>query len=223
LWYNKAREVVTLYTLFIDTHDKKVLMILYRDGKIINKEYLETKNKHSEVAMPTIEKVLKDANVDVSDLGGIIVVNGPGSFTGERIAVTIAKTISYALSIPVRTIDALTILALGVDTDKKIVALEDRNGAFVGMFDSVYNTVEPLQYMNKSTYIEFKNNNEVNILVDVDYEKVYELSKLNRDVTNSIDDSGSVKSKKILRDLQEEIINYQKSGEKMSRYELEHL
>jgi tRNA threonylcarbamoyl adenosine modification protein YeaZ len=166
--------VITLYTLFIDTHDKNVLIILYKDGKIINKENLETKNKHSEVAMPTIEKVLKDANVDVSDLGGIIVVNGPGSFTGERIAVTIAKTVSYALSIPVRTIDALTILALGVDTDKKIVALEDRNGAFVGIFDSVYNTVEPLQYMNKSTYIEFKNNNEVNILVDVDYEKVYE-------------------------------------------------
>lgn len=169
-----AREVVTLYTLFIDTHDKNVLIILYKDGKIINKENLETKNKHSEVTMPTIDKVLKDSKVDVSELGSIIVVNGPGSFTGERIAVTIAKTIAYALSIPVRTIDALTILALGVYADKKIVALEDRNGAFVGIFDSSYNTLEPLQYMNKSTYSEFKENNDVNTLVDVDYEKVYE-------------------------------------------------
>ena len=101
-----AREVVTLYTLFIDTHDKNVLIILYKDGKIINKENLETKNKHSEVTMPTIDKVLKTSEVDVSQLGNIIVVNGPGSFTGERIAVTIAKTIAYALSIPVRTIDA---------------------------------------------------------------------------------------------------------------------
>jgi tRNA threonylcarbamoyl adenosine modification protein YeaZ len=169
-----AREVVTLYTLFIDTHDKNVLIILYKDGKIIIKENLETKNKHSEVAMPTIAKVLEDAEIDVSELNNIIVVNGPGSFTGERIAVTIAKTIAYGLSIPIRTIDALTILALGVDSDKKIVALEDRNGAFVGMFDSSYNTLEPLQYMNKSIYTEFKNNNEVNTLVDVDYEKVYE-------------------------------------------------
>ncbi len=169
-----AREVVTLYTLFIDTHDKNVLIILYKDGKIIGKENLETKNKHSEVTMPTIDQVLKDCNVDVSELGSIVVVNGPGSFTGERIAVTIAKTIAYALSIPVRTIDALTILALGVDSDKKVVALEDRNGAFVGIFDSSYNTLEPLQYMNKSTYTEFKESNEVNTLVDVDYEKVYE-------------------------------------------------
>ena len=169
-----AREVVTLYTLFIDTHDKNVLIILYKDGKIINKENLETKNKHSEVTMPTIDKVLKSSNVDVSELGSIVVVNGPGSFTGERIAVTIAKTIAYALSIPVRTIDALTILALGVESDKKVVALEDRNGAFVGIFDSSYIPLEPLQYMNKSAYVEFKENNDVNTLVNVDYEKVYE-------------------------------------------------
>jgi len=166
--------VVTLYTLFIDTHDKNVLMILYKDGKIINKENLETKNKHSEVAMPTIDKLLKDVNVDVSELGNVIVVNGPGSFTGVRIAVTIAKTIAYALPIPIRVIDALTILATGVDTLKKVVAIEDRNGAFVGTFDSNYNTLEPLQYMNKSMYTEFKENNDVNTLVDVDYEKVYE-------------------------------------------------
>ena len=169
-----AREVVTLYTLFIDTHDKNVLIILYKDGKIINKENLETKNKHSEVAMPTIDKVLKDVNVDVSELKSIIVVNGPGSFTGERIAVTIAKTIAYALSIPVRTIDALTVLALGVDADRKVVALEDRNGAFVGIFDSSYNPIEPLQYLNKSSYTQFKLDNDVKTCVDVDYEKVYE-------------------------------------------------
>ena len=156
-----------MYTLFIDTHDKNVLIILYKDGKIIIKENLETKNKHSEVAMPTIAKVLEDAEIDVSELNNIVVVK-------LNINTTNAKTIAYGLSIPIRTIDALTILALGVDSDKKIVALEDRNGAFVGMFDSSYNTLEPLQYMNKSTYTEFKNNNEVNTLVDVDYERVYE-------------------------------------------------
>ena len=106
-----------MYTLFIDTHDKNVLVILFKDGMILTKENLETKNKHSEVTMPTIDKVLKDSNVDVSELNNIIVVNGPGSFTGERIAVTIAKTIAYALSIPIRTIDALTIMAIGVDSD----------------------------------------------------------------------------------------------------------
>lgn len=169
-----AREVVTLYTLFIDTHDKKVLIILFKDGKIIIKEDLETKNKHSEVAMPTIDKVLKDSNVDIRDVSNIIVVNGPGSFTGERIAVTIAKTFAYSLKIPVRVIDALTILALNVDSELKVVALEDRNGAFVGTFDKECNVLDSLQYMSKSNYLEFKENNDVITDVEIDYEKVYE-------------------------------------------------
>lgn len=172
-----AREVITLYTLFIDTHDKNVLIILFKDGKIFKSENLLTTNKHSEVAMPTIDKVLSDSNIDINDISNIIVVNGPGSFTGERIAVTIAKTFAYSLNIPIRVIDALTILALGVDDSlEKIVALEDRNGAFVGKFDSNYKIIGSLQYMNKSTYSDFKDNNKVNVDIDVDYEKVYEFA-----------------------------------------------
>ena len=169
-----AREVVTVYTLVIDTHDKNVLIILFKDGKIISTENLETKNKHSEVALPTIASILDNSNVDVSELNNIIVVNGPGSFTGVRIAVTIAKTIAYALSIPIRTIDALTILALGLEEDRKVVSLEDRNGAFVGVFDTNYNVIEPLQYMNKTVYNEFKLSNNVNTNVDINYENVYQ-------------------------------------------------
>ena len=70
-----AREVVTLYTLFIDTHNKNVLIILFKDGKVLSCEDLVTTNKHSEVAMPTIDKLLKDVNVDVSELGKIKMCN----------------------------------------------------------------------------------------------------------------------------------------------------
>lgn len=167
-----AREVVTLYTLFIDTHSKNVLIILFKDGKIVTCEYLETKNKHSEVAMPTIDKVLKESNVDVSELSEIVVVNGPGSFTGERIAVTIGKTIAYCLNIPIKVIDALTIIAINVDADKKIVALEDRTGAFVGTFDKDNKVIEDLQYMNNSIYKDYKSSNNIITDIDIDYEKV---------------------------------------------------
>lgn len=168
-----AREVVTLYTLFIDTHNKNVLIILFKDGKILQKEDLVTSNKHSEVTMPTIEKILLENTVDITDISNIMVVNGPGSFTGERIAVTIAKTFAYSLNVPVRTIDALTILALNVSANEKIVALEDRNGAFVGRFDKDCNVLDTFEYMNKSLYTEFKENNVVYTDVLIDYEKVY--------------------------------------------------
>ena len=169
-----AREVVTLYTLFIDTHNKNVLIILFKDGKIIASEDLVTTNKHSEVAMPTIEKVLMSSNLDVNDLNNIIVVNGPGSFTGERIAVTIGKTIAYCLNIPIRVIDALTINAINIDAKEKITALEDRTGAYVGRFNDKNEPLEQFQYLSKTTYNEFKENNNVIVDVNIDYENVYE-------------------------------------------------
>lgn len=163
-----------MYTLFIDTHDKNVLIILYKDGKIVMKEDIVSANRHSEITMPVLDKVLTSSNVTINDLNNVIVVNGPGSFTGERIAVTIGKTIAYCLSLPIRVIDSLTILALNVESDKKIVALEDRNGAYVGEFDKDNNKLTEFKYLNKSTYEEYKQNNDVLTNVDVDYEVVYE-------------------------------------------------
>ena len=62
---------------------------------------IETINKHSVVTMPSIRTILNNNNIDVKELNEIIVCNGPGSFTGSRIAVTIAKTMAYSLNIPI--------------------------------------------------------------------------------------------------------------------------
>jgi len=163
-----------MYSLFIDTHDKSVVIILFKDGKIISIRNIESKNKHSEITMPLIDEVIKEGKIDVKDLNSVIVVNGPGSFTGERIAVTIGKTIAYLLNIPIRVIDSLKILAINVDDDTKNVAITDRNGAFVGVFDSNNQQVGELSYMNKSTYQEYCDKNKVYSEIDVDYEKVYQ-------------------------------------------------
>ncbi|MDE5889110.1 MAG: tRNA (adenosine(37)-N6)-threonylcarbamoyltransferase complex dimerization subunit type 1 TsaB, partial [Bacilli bacterium] len=162
-----------MYTLFIDTHDKNVLIILYKDGKIVSNKDVQSVNKHSEITMPVLDNVLSESGVSVNELDNVIVVNGPGSFTGERIAVTIGKTISYCLNIPIRVIDSLTILALNINKDSKIVAVEDRNGAYVGEFDKDNNKVSEFKYLNKSSYEEYKNSNEVLTNVDVNYELVY--------------------------------------------------
>ncbi len=162
-----------MYTLFIDTHDAKVTIIIYKDGHIITKEILESQNKHSEITMPTLEKALVKAKIDINELNSVIVVNGPGSFTGERIAVTIAKTIAYCLNIPIRTLNSLLILSLNLPGANKCVALEDRNGAFVGTFDQNNNQIDEITYLNKTAYQEYKQTHQVITDVDIDYEKVY--------------------------------------------------
>lgn len=166
-----------MYSLYIDTHDKSVLIILFKEGKILMKEEVVSSNKHSEITLPLIASILEKNNVDINNINDLIVVNGPGSFTGVRIAVTIAKTIAYCLNISIRAVDALTVLAINDDRDRKIVSLEDRNGAFVGVFDKNNNKTEDFTYMNKSSYLEYKTNNLVLVDFNIDYEKVYAFVK----------------------------------------------
>ena len=162
-----------MYSLFIDTHGKNVVIILFKDGKIISIKNVESKNRHSEITMPLVDEVIKGGKIDVSELNSVIVVNGPGSFTGERIAVTIGKTIAYLINIPIRVIDSLKVLAINVDADTKYVAITDRNGAFVGAFDSKNKQIGELTYLNKSSYNDYCNDKEVYTDVEIDYEKVY--------------------------------------------------
>ncbi len=160
-----------MYTLFIDTHDAKVVIILFKDGHIINQEEVLSKSKHSELAMPLIDKVITASHIDIKDLNEIIIVNGPGSFTGERIAVTIGKTIAYCLNIPIRTIDALTIQAINIKKDNKIVAIEEKNGAYIGEFNEKNQKLKEFQYLNKTLYEDYKN--KISTPNNINYELVY--------------------------------------------------
>lgn len=166
-----------MYSLYIDTHDRTVLIILFKDGKILTKNEINSLNKHSEIALPAIVQVLEQNNLEINNIKEIIVVNGPGSFTGVRIAVTISKTLAYCLNIPIKVIDALTVIAINDKRDKKIVAIEDRNGAFVGVFNASYEQLEDFVYLNKSVYVEYRENNEVLTDIEVDYENVYDYVK----------------------------------------------
>ena len=165
-------------SLFIDTHAKNVLIILFKDGKITDKIDLETMNKHSVVTMPSIRTILEKNGIAVEQLNEILVCNGPGSFTGSRIAVTIAKTMAFSLNIPIKQIDALTVMAVNVDGEK-IVSLKDRNGAFVGKYNQENVLLDDLVYMNNSDYKLLCESNKVMENIDIDYENVYSyLSKL---------------------------------------------
>ena len=104
-----------MYSLYIDTHDNKIVIGLYKDGLIIDNNIKESSRNHSDFTMPMIREILINNSITIKDLNEIIVVNGPGSFTGCRIGITIAKTYSWALNIPISTITSLEAMALSND------------------------------------------------------------------------------------------------------------
>ena len=87
---------------------------------------------HSEQLVPHIQSLLEMARVQKTDLKGIVVASGPGSFTGLRIGMGTAKAMAYALRIPlygVMTMDSLArnipyttdIICTVIDAQKKHV------------------------------------------------------------------------------------------------------
>ncbi len=124
-----------MYTLYIDTHSNKITMILYKEKKILYKREENTSSNHSENTMPILMEVLKKANIETTDLNEIIVVNGPGSFTGIRIGVTIAKTLAYTVNIPIKVMSSLLIKAVSFTHEEVTIVEREKNGVFLGTFD----------------------------------------------------------------------------------------
>ena len=163
-----------MYTLYIDTHLWDIIIVLYKDGKVVDKNEVINKKNNSEFIFPTIIKTIDDKKID-----DVIVVNGPGSFTGSRLGVTIAKTFAYALNIPIKTISALECIA--VSSDSLDVLIDDHNGYYVGNFNNDYSLKNEYYYISKS---ELKDLDKYTYNVELDYEKIYTYVKNNKEVLN---------------------------------------
>ena len=100
--------------LFIDTCSNCLIISTIINNKLdyffIDKNNNDTSSK--------VMKVLKEAVCDINTVDKIFVVNGPGSFTGIRVGVTIAKTIGFCLNIPIIKLSELELLAT-TKTDTK--------------------------------------------------------------------------------------------------------
>ena len=97
--------------LAIDTATLVSSVAVATDKKLLAELTLQTKLTHSEVLMPHIEQILSMTKVKKNELDAIAVSIGPGSFTGLRIGLATAKTIAYALDIPIIGISTLAALA----------------------------------------------------------------------------------------------------------------
>ena len=158
-----------MYTLFIDTHYKDILLCIFKDNKLLKKEELNNVKSTSIETMPLLDKLLSECEIKVNDLNKIAVCNGPGSFTGTRIGVTIAKTLAYTLEIPIVSLTSLDLIGLNLDK-KAYVSVLENNGAFIGLYDN--KLINEIKYFSNNDYEEFKQKNEIIESIDMDYDKL---------------------------------------------------
>lgn len=99
-----------MYQLLLDSSNIFLSVGLAKDGKVVDKISYEAWQRQSEMMVTEVDNILKRNNVDKSELDGVVVGIGPGSYTGVRIGVTIAKTIGYALHIKLYAKSSLSLL-----------------------------------------------------------------------------------------------------------------
>ena len=101
--------------LMIDTATENLYVRFFDDvdGKVFFSKEMMTHNNHSENLLTVIEEGLKLNNIKLKDFNKIIVGEGPGSYTGLRVAMVVAKMASYTLNIPLYTVSSLTYVGSG--------------------------------------------------------------------------------------------------------------
>jgi tRNA threonylcarbamoyl adenosine modification protein YeaZ len=134
--------------LLIDSASEYRIVCLFQDDYLVDQILEQGNNDHSKFLLPQIDRLLTKHALTPTDLDGIIVGQGPGSYTGVRVAVTIAKSFSLQARIPLFAVDSLSLFASAV---KGMVAVQipmKRNIVLGAVYEvqEVVETLHPAGY-----------------------------------------------------------------------------
>jgi tRNA threonylcarbamoyladenosine biosynthesis protein TsaB len=126
--------------LFIDTATKAMILTL-QVGEDFHHRFDLTGNEHSEKLMPAIENLFKETGHDIKEVDEFYIGSGPGSYTGVRIGVTVAKMFAYTLKKPIYNLSSLQVIASSYSgqADYLIPIIDARRN---NVFASIYQDVE---------------------------------------------------------------------------------
>ncbi len=172
--------------LFIDSATTNLVVAIINDGKIA---YIYDNNDNHDTSskmMPVLALAFDKAGFKPQDIDKIFVVTGPGSFTGIRVGLTVAKTMAYSLNIPIVPISSLEVMASGNGGTALINAR--RGYVFAGTYDNDLNDIYPDSYVLMSDslakpYISYDNFDFETVKPNIDILKVIIKHENDKDVS----------------------------------------
>ena len=98
-----------MFTILLDSSNTNLSVGLAKGNLLLDYISYEAWQQQSEFMIPELDKLLKKHNVSKDDIEDVIVANGPGSYTGVRIAITIAKVLATALNVKLYAVSSLRV------------------------------------------------------------------------------------------------------------------
>lgn len=111
--WDSTQQAAALKLLAIDTATSSMTVAVTEDGRVLKEINSHAERNHSIYLVPHIKQALAELGLQPADLSGIAVGRGPGSYTGVRIGITVAKTIAWALGLPLVGVSSLEAMAAG--------------------------------------------------------------------------------------------------------------
>src|SRR5262245_27749405 len=116
----------TLLVLSLDTATDVTTACLSREDEVLAESATRGRSTGAQRVLGDVHHLMRSIRVEPSDLGTIVVGTGPGTFTGLRIGLATARSLGYALGVPVRGVGTLDALLVGDGVD--VACVDARRG-----------------------------------------------------------------------------------------------
>lgn len=159
------------FTIILDSSNTSLTVGLAKDDCLVDFTSYEAWQAQSEHMIPELHALLDKHQVSNHDIKEIIVTKGPGSYTGVRIAITIAKVLAVALPVKLYAISSLHALKDG--ENKSICLINARSGrSYVGVYQGKNVLIKDTIWTNEEVLDYIEHNNDISICGNVSYLKL---------------------------------------------------
>lgn len=153
--------------LLIESSNEICSVALSQEKSIIQEKYINKPNSHSVYLAPFVNEVLNNARMSINELDGVVISDGPGSYTGLRIGSSLAKGICLGAGIPLMAVSTLKGLAQKALNDypsvDQAIALVDarRSDAYIGVYNQQLKPIIKEQFITINSELKIEKSNAV--------------------------------------------------------------
>ena len=123
-----------MISLVMDTSNSYLAVGLFKDNMCLEAFQEKGSRRQSEKAIPTLKEVLDRHHVALKDVNEMIITSGPGSYTGVRVAMTIAKTLAAVSDVKIKSVSSLAAYA-GMNQAFSVIDARGHK-VFVGVYEN---------------------------------------------------------------------------------------
>lgn len=144
--------VNNMLKLFLDTSNKYLYIAVLEDNQLLFEHVQPGNNNHSETLVQVLENILKENKIDLELIEEIYVGRGPGSYTGVRVACTVAKVLAYIKNKKLFSFSSLDLLLTTNFQNGCIVCEMDARRGF--SYAKVFNVTNQIEVIKEEEFTE---------------------------------------------------------------------